>query len=643
MAKVLVVGSANGKFTELFSKVKSMNAKHGPFDVLLCTGNFFGKEVTNSDLEKLLNNEIEVPVHTYFIQGSNPIPGLAQSRIEKNDGELCESVYFLGKRGLLKTTQALRIAFLSGSMDANIYAGEITPEEPAAESEPGLHYTKADITALNSTPVAKNMTAGVDILLTHEWPQDVHAMSNQSVDPKVESMSQPVAEVAATLAPRYHFAAAEDVFYEREPYKNVPGFAPVGTRPAQHVTRFIGLADVGNTNKARWFYAFNIVPMTDAPMSVLLAEPADTTEFPFVSIMAGGVKRPLDNGAGGFFWNDEGRDPKRQALGEGPPPGYVCKRCNVPGHYVKDCPQARDGTGSLPEGYVCRICNEPGHHIKQCPQAGQNKEGGAKKSGPPDNYICRICSEPGHWIQDCPMKEQRDRERDANRQEIANRGTDACWFCLANPKVTKHLITSIGNEVYATLAKGPLVTSEQNNMPGGGHILLIPITHYETIQSIPMESQIDVVSELEQFKSAFRRMFDKYGLDLVVTEISRHSSRNALSHANIQIMPIPKGKVDDLKSIIEKEAEKLEIQFQSRLPTDPTAHYFKMDLPDGTSLVHTIQRGERFNLQLGRQVLAKLLEIPERVDWKACTQTEDEEKKGAEDFKAAFREFDFTL
>lgn len=222
-------------------------------------------------------------------------------------------------------------------MDANSYAGEITSEEPAAESEPGLHYTKADITALNSTPVAKNMTAGVDILLTHEWPQDVHAMSNQSVDPKVESMSQPVAEVAATLAPRYHFAAAEDVFYEREPYKNVPGFAPVGTRPAQHVTRFIGLADVGNTNKARvsseptvecifkiivlykmadsvlqWFYAFNIVPMTDAPMSVLLAEPADTTEFPFVSIMAGGVKRPLDNGAGGFFWNDEGRDPKRQ-------------------------------------------------------------------------------------------------------------------------------------------------------------------------------------------------------------------------------------------------------------------------------------------------------------------------------------------
>jgi diadenosine tetraphosphate (Ap4A) HIT family hydrolase len=156
---------------------------------------------------------------------------------------------------------------------------------------------------------------------------------------------------------------------------------------------------------------------------------------------------------------------------------------------------------------------------------------------------------------------------------------DACWFCLANPKVTKHLITSIGNEVYATLAKGPLVTSAQNNVPGGGHILLIPITHYETIQSIPMESQVDVVTELERFKSAFRRMFDKYGQDLVVTEISRHSNRHALSHANIQIMPIPKGKGEDLKSIIEKEAAKLGVQFQSRLPVSRISAYNNAEYP----------------------------------------------------------------
>ncbi|KAJ2962797.1 hypothetical protein NQZ79_g2046 [Umbelopsis isabellina] len=642
MAKVLVVGSVNGKFTELFTKAKAINSKHGPFEVLLCTGNFFGPEETTEDLSKLLNNEID---------GNIPIPGIAQSRIDQNDGELCDSVYFMGKRGLLKTTQALRIAFLSGSMDPEVYAGnelakaEAETENGAAKTEAGIRYTIEDIKALKSTPVAQNMTAGVDILLTHEWPQDVHNMSSQTSDPTIESMSRPVAEIAATLAPRYHFAAAANSFYEREPYRNIPGFEPAGARSAQHVTRFIGLAEVGNSQKARWFYAFNIAPMTEAPMSVLLAEPPNTTDFPLVSVLEPhmiGQKRQMEDGNGAFFWGEDGRDVKRRATGDEPPPGYVCKRCNVPGHFVRDCPQAKNASGSLPEGYVCRICNEPGHHIKQCPQAGQNKEP-PKRSGPPEGYVCRICSEPGHWIQDCPVKEQQDRERDSNRQEIANRGTDACWFCLANPKVTKHLITSIGNEVYATLAKGPLVSSAENNMPGGGHILLIPITHYETIQSIPMDSQVNVITELERFKSSLRRMFEKYGQDMVVTEISRHSGRNSLSHAHIQIMPIPKGKVDDLRAILQIEGAKLGMKFQAQLPNDPAAHFFKMDLPDGESMIHHIQRGERFNLQFGRQALAKLMDIPERADWKACAQSEEEEKKEAQDFKAAFAEFDFTL
>lgn len=198
-----------------------------------------------------------VPIHTYFIQGNIPIPATAQSRIDQNDGELCDSVYFMGKRGLLKTTQALRIAFLSGSMDSDVYVGnELAKTEAEAadgttKAEGGIRYTIEDIKALKSTPVAQNMTAGVDILLTHEWPQDVNNMSSQTSDPTIESMSRPVAEVAATLAPRYHFAAAANSFFEREPYRNIPGFEPAGARSAQHVTRFIGLAEVGNPQKAR--------------------------------------------------------------------------------------------------------------------------------------------------------------------------------------------------------------------------------------------------------------------------------------------------------------------------------------------------------------------------------------------------------
>jgi hypothetical protein len=195
--------------------------------------------------------------------------------------------------------------------------------------------------------------------------------------------------------------------------------------------------------------------MTEAPMSVLLAEPPNTTDFPLVSVLDShmiGQKRQMEDGNGAFFWGEDGRDSKkrgkrkfcndiffqpiianikRTATGNEPPPGYVCKRCNVPGHFVRDCPQAKNASGSLPEGYVCRICNEPGHHIKECPQAGQNKEA-TKRTGPPEGYVCRICSEPGHWIQDCPIKEQQDRERDSNRQEIANRGSKYNEVCEVN-------------------------------------------------------------------------------------------------------------------------------------------------------------------------------------------------------------------
>jgi hypothetical protein len=55
------------------------------------------------------------------------------------------------------------------------------------------------------------------------------------------------------------------------------------------------------------------------------------------------------------------------------------------------------------------------------------------------------------------------------------------WFCLSNPKVTKHLIVAIGTETYVTLPKGQLIPTlpkhvEQGGakplVPGGGHVLV---------------------------------------------------------------------------------------------------------------------------------------------------------------------------
>lgn len=44
-----------------------------------------------------------------------------------------------------------------------------------------------------------------------------------------------------------------------------------------------------------------------------------------------------------------------------------------------------------------------------------------------------------------------------------------------------------------------------------------------------------------------------------------------------------------------------------------------------------------------REVLVGLLDAPERVDWKSCMMSEEEDKADAQAFKAAFKPFDPSL
>ncbi|KAI8142700.1 CwfJ C-terminus 1-domain-containing protein-like protein [Fennellomyces sp. T-0311] len=574
--KVLVTGSTNGKFADMFGKVKTIHEKYGPFDVHLCTGNFFTPDADESSINQLLNNQIDVPIMTYFITGDQPIPAAVETHLEANDGELCSNLYYLGKKGTQTTANGLKIAFLSGAEDQDVQS---------------LKSTKMPITA----------PPGVDILLTHLWPSGIENGS-KVCQTAPSSGSQSMAHLAAALKPRYYFAAAEATFCEREPYKNVTGFGPPDERPAEHVTRFIGLGDALNDSKQRWFYAFNMEPLSKSPAN-LATVPPNTTESPFTEeAIAAGKKRPRpeEDAGGNFFWGGQ-QDPKRQAT----------EKSDVP-----------------PEGYVCKICKQPGHYIKHCPENTQAKR-------PRGGYICKICNEPGHFIQDCPQKNQGAPERrvmtDAEKLE-------SCWFCLANPKLEKHLIASIGNEIYATLAKGPVVSSaDKLGVPGGGHVILVPVTHYPTFNKVPVETRVEVVAEIEKYKNALRDLFAEHGQDMLVFELSRQTF---YGHAHIQIVPIPKEKSNTIEDIASQAAQEQGFQLVDQLPANPDINYFKLDLPNGKSLVHIIQPRERFNLQFGRLVASKVLGHPEREDWKTCMQTGDEERNDTNAFKEAFKKYD---
>jgi hypothetical protein len=112
--------------------------------------------------------------------------------------------------------------------------------------------------------------------------------------------------------------------------------------------------------------------MSKASKEALDNLPANTTECPFVPLFSGNKRKYVDDTAegGSFFWGEDAKRPKTGI--DVPKKGYVCKRCNVPGHYIKDCPE--QPVAKVPEGYVCNICKKPDHFIRDCPDRQQQRE-----------------------------------------------------------------------------------------------------------------------------------------------------------------------------------------------------------------------------------------------------------------------------
>ena len=263
--KVLVVGQINGRLDLLAPRVAAVHAQHGPFDVVLAVGGLFSvNPADNQPIEAFIAGEkkctcdraaavpcltrvagadlaapyfcvvsVVVPLDMLFINGPTPIPRAAMDIIERNGGQLCENITFLGHRGVLTTTSGLKVGYLSGVYDSN----KTDPTDPV-ENPSATRYTRADIDALVRNTRKDASYAGLDILVTYDWPRGVTRLAAVPEGANVaRSGTDAVADLARELRPRYHFAGQEGgVYYERAPYRNLP----VVPGKAMHVTRFFG-------------------------------------------------------------------------------------------------------------------------------------------------------------------------------------------------------------------------------------------------------------------------------------------------------------------------------------------------------------------------------------------------------------------
>ncbi|KAJ2661143.1 hypothetical protein IWW48_002554 [Coemansia sp. RSA 1200] len=684
-AKVLVVGSVNGHLEEFFTKIKKLDAKHGPFSVLLVTGNLFGNgSDTDNDVQMLLKDEIAVPVMTYALVGDRRLPERIETRAGSRSGEICNNLVVLSGQGVIQTSEGVKIAYMGGRYIGQILgkASDGKGEENAegdnntglngencdadspenAESEKVnsdkqdgnsadrselVSFDRAAISRLVSSVASENEKAfhktmaqpSIDILLTYDWPYGVvqsnthsaQESSDVSHDLTTVSASNKISTLAALTMPRYHFAAGEGLFYERLPWKYSDRTkVGRGSEATLHYTRFIGLGAVNGSahGKQRWFYAMVVVPLNSVSQGTSVASkiPDNCTQNPLYRFAKFNAVLDTKNISKALLHVDtpNGADDRNAAgskQSRRPPP---------------------------PLNYLCRSCNQPGHWINDCPTRDQQQNKRQRTNDkPPPGYICRQCKQPGHWRSDCRAAGDGGAASAADTQA-------SCWFCLANPDVDQNLMVAIGDEAYVAMAKGALVVGgdksqgfqrEKCPVPGGAHVLVVPIVHTDGLRRA-RESADDtdrsLCSEIDKWMDAIAALFAEYDCVPLAFETCRCLPH---VHATVQMIPIPKAKAAEVRPALEEICASSGLSVEDNYPSSTTTGYFAASDPaDSTRqlFVHIPPKTKTFNLQLGRKLAARLLDIPEREDWRQCVVSEEAEASERDKFISAFAKHDFS-
>uniref|UniRef100_A0A0L8G1K5 Cwf19-like C-terminal domain-containing protein n=1 Tax=Octopus bimaculoides TaxID=37653 RepID=A0A0L8G1K5_OCTBM len=214
------------------------------------------------------------------------------------------------------------------------------------------------------------------------------------------------------------------------------------------------------------------------------------------------------------------------------------------------------------------------------------------------------------------QKRSKDDEDKQKKKHKPAQPSGPCWFCLRGEKVEKHLVVSVGETTYMALAKGAMVPD---------HVLILPIGHYQSTVVAPSEVCLGKVVVF------FERNYKTSHLQIQAIPVPANLACNITDtftefavEESIDLNEIPKH--SDLKQIVNVEVP-----------------YFYVEVPTGEKFLCRISKG--FPLQFGRDVLASpiLLNMPERINWKSCTESQEEEKQMAQEFKKKFKDFDFNF
>ncbi|KAF4672969.1 hypothetical protein FOL47_011158 [Perkinsus chesapeaki] len=585
--KVLLSGDVQGSLERLVSTTEKQIQKVGKFDICLCVGDFFGKSASDC-LKPFVDGTLNIPLPMRYTVPSSST--LEEPSVGNLDG--------------IKGGSIVQVAGLT--------VAAITDDKDAAALE-------KNFSSLSTT---------IDVLLTNDWPADYGVgLDITGVPPDVTHVttSKEVSRMAVLLKPRYIVCGHADMYYLRQPFV---------WPDSKIVCRMICVGKVGSTGKERrWLHALNISLSNDVRM------PDNLTRCPFA----------------------DGPDPQQYSHKRPHPEGYHHQQQHDAKRHAPETPSTELFIPNLPK------------------QENKSNEEAIWSSltkvfeGMPGFKRVNVDSIRGFgWVRfatlkDATLAREKSQELDMGGRRLIVRfsrpkeGADVrgidvkqldssphqdCWFCLANPNLERHMIFAANLEAYLSTAKGPI-----NDL----HMILCPVTHF----ACSTHCSEQVFTAMNKYIDEVTYMLDtQHNSDIVVFERWAQMRSSAAMHMQVHLIGVAReggqsanteewlkevtAMADDHELKLHKlgrysQEEIAEVAKTTTETGTPPYIYMQLPGPNKARVLLTPTRSTSVPMNFCREVVVKCMGLPkERLEWRSCQQSTEEEAELAKELKTSF-------
>ncbi len=260
-----------------------------------------------------------------------------------------------------------------------------------------------------------------------------------------------------------------------------------------------------------------------------------------------------------------------------------------------------------------------------------------------------------------------------------NADPNDCFMCLNKPGFKAHMVVSIGDECLLSTQRGPLsLPTTFPELSSSGHVMIIP--HYHAADELaqgrrPPEEAAAEFAEMTKFRKALNKMVGSKSQGKLGT-VCWEVNRTGIRHFHWQLIAaqaeqVRKGLIEAaFKVLAEKRGHQPFEQCQPDKQLEQRNDYFRVwtwaasvnpveqadehvngseDTGTPRSMFFPLPASEKgFFIWFGREVMAGILQLEQRVNWQSAIHPDEaeelkiEEQEGAA-LKEDFAEFDFAM